>query len=348
MRRWFTRATALALFLAAVEGIFFGFGLLSMQRGNPYLLYAPWRISSAAADLLPTEREASVTGWPRRDEFPTRTHPEVSDKPCGSAWGGSFTRTFDVADAEAWPHLISVGLGCQIDNHGVDGFGLDQTLLQFRQHAPSQSIIILGLSEPMIIADGLSSWTFVSLGQDKEPKISPTKPRFVLDGDRLSLIPRPAPDIDAITRYLTEDMATTDWTSFAFPFSYHVASAIYRKQRREIQFNAASAAADREDMAKLRGLGSALITEMAREATARHNHFVLLLIPSTDFHGALGATLTQFASAAPGICVVDPSSELTEADAAGLRSPSGHFSAAGNQALAAATLRGLKACGITT
>ena len=88
--------------------------------------------------------------------------------------------------------------------------------------------------------------------------------------------------------------------------SFHVATAIYRKLTRTEQFNAASLASPREDMAALRRLGVSLIQTFAREAAVRNNRFVLLLIPSPDIPGRLGRSLTMMMEAVgsqPGICM---------------------------------------------
>ncbi|UGX98398.1 hypothetical protein G6321_00026070 [Bradyrhizobium barranii subsp. barranii] len=347
------RAIGLALFAAIADMMFFGFGLASIARGNPYLLYKPWRLDAEIAAMLPHEREGSFTGWPRQGELPTQPVPKVGTATCGSAWGGSFTQSPDVAAAETWPYLVSQGLGCQIDNHGIGGFSIDQTLLLYREHSRSDSIVILGLIELMLVGAGASSPAFFSLSDDHSPRASLTKPRFVLEKDRLVLIPRPAADVAAIRDAITSDTPAAEWTPLAFPFSFHVATAIYRKLTRTEQFNAASLASPREDMAALRRLGVSLIQTFAREAAVRNNRFVLLLIPSPDIQGELGHSLTMMMEAVgsqPGICIVDPSPELKDAYSRTgmLRTDSGHFSAAGNKALADATLRGLKACGIAT
>jgi hypothetical protein len=82
---------------------------------------------------------------------------------CGSAWGGSFTVGPDVPDTCAWPYLASIKLGCEISNFGVEGFGFDQTLLLFQQSPPHDSLVILGMAQPMITVGGAASWTFIDL-----------------------------------------------------------------------------------------------------------------------------------------------------------------------------------------
>jgi hypothetical protein len=221
-----------ALFLAAIEGIFFVFGAVSMYRGNPYRLYDQARLLAAIDSNLPTERAGSATGWPHQGLFPVRAHPSGDQAQCGTAWGGSFTYADDVADAEAWPHLLSTALGCGVENHGIDGFAVDQTLLHFRQYKAKDHFVILGLAEPMIVADGIASWTFVMLNDDKSPKASVTKPFFTLnDHDQLRLTPRPGPTVDAVNDHIRGDLPARNWTEFKFPFSVRVATAIYRNLR---------------------------------------------------------------------------------------------------------------------
>jgi hypothetical protein len=348
MRRWLSTLAMLALFVAGVEGIFFVFGILSVQRGNPYRLYDAAKLGRALAPLLPREKAAAVTGL-AEGEYRTRPHPDLNVPICGSAWGGSFTWADDVSDAEAWPHLLSSALGCQIDNHGIDAFGIDQTLLYFRQYPTDDGIVILGLASPMIIIDGLASHTFMSLNDDKSPRAAPTKARFILDGDEAKLVPRPPADPHAIEHHITGDFAAADWTKFAFPFSLHVARAIYRKHIRE-SFVDLDTASPHKDMAMLRRLATVLIADFMREARERHNRFAVLLIPSPDYRGDLDPALTEMTNKlAPDLCKIDPTPELSKAASAGsIRTVSGHLTAPANKALADAVVRGLKACGITS
>ncbi|TFV69427.1 hypothetical protein E4K64_33385 [Bradyrhizobium frederickii] len=342
-------AAGLIAFLCAVEAVFFTFGVISMHKGNKYLLYDLERLRSEIKANLEGERNGSITGWPTAGEFPIRPHPSLDLSVCGSAWGGSFTYSDDVSDAEAWPHLLSVALRCQVDNRGVDGFGLDQTLLHYKEHVGKERFVIVGLVEPMITVDQISSWTFISLGPDKQPRANVTKPFFSFDGDRPQLIPRPPADLAAIERHYAKDPSSKDWNVFEFPHSLSVSRAIYRKFTRPLFSDSGPGTPTQRRHTAL------LIAEMARLAQDRGQNFVLLIIPRPEdvldphpwFRDILGGVPNPIS----GLCSIDPTDELRTL---ALNQPnevmtkSGHYSAAGNKAIAAAAARGLRACGLAS
>lgn len=347
------RAVAgLIAFLCAVEALFFAFGIISMRSGNKYLLYDLGRLRAEIRANLEREIQGSVTGWPEVGQFPLRSHPPLEIPVCGSAWGGSFTYSDDVSDAEAWPHVLSIALGCRVDNRGVDGFGLDQTLLHYKEHARNERFAMLALVEPMITVDHISSWTFVELSHDKQPRANVTKPFFTLDGDRLQLTPRPPAEVTAIEQHYAKDEPSKDWNALEFPYSWNVSRAIYRKFTRPLfgDFGPGSPV-----YAPQRLLAARLIAEMAQLARDRHQRFVLLIIPRPedvlDPHLLFQNILSNAPSSIPELCIVDPTDELRSV---ALKTPndlmtkSGHYTAAGNSAIAAAATRGLRACGLAS
>ncbi|MCK1693743.1 hypothetical protein [Bradyrhizobium sp. 144] len=343
----------LIAFLCAVESLFFAFGIISMHNGNKYLLYDLGRFRSEIRANLEAERKGSITGWPQAGQFPIRSHPAIGIVPvCGSAWGGSFTYSDDVSDAEAWPHALSVALGCQVDNRGVDGFGLDQTLIHYKEHAGNERLVILALVEPMITVNQISSWTFTSLGPDKQPRPNLTKPFFMLDGDRPQLTPRPAADPLAIEQHYARDESSKDWNAFEFPYSWSISRAVYRKFTRPLfgDFGPGSPA-----YAPQRRLAAILISEIARLARERNQPFVLLIVPRPedvlDPHLLFQNILDNVPAPIPELCTIDPIDELRSVALTtpnNLVTKSGHYSAAGNAAIAAAAARGLRACGLAS
>ncbi|WP_407122828.1 hypothetical protein [Bradyrhizobium sp. STM 3561] len=338
------------VFLCAAEALFFAFGFISMHNGNKYLLYDLERLRSGIKANLEGERNGSITGWPQAGQFPLRSHPSIELPVCGSAWGGSFTYSDDVSDAEAWPHVLSVALGCQVDNRGVDGFGVDQTLLHYKEHTGDERFVILGLVEPMITVNQVSSWTFVSLGLDKQPRAN--KPFFTLNADRLQLILRPTADPTAIEQHYAKDEASKDWSVFEFPYSWSVSRAIYRKFTR-VPFSNVSPASP--SAAPQRQLAALLIAEMARLARDRNQRFVLLVIPRPEDvlnpHLLFRNVLDSLPAPIPELCTIDPADELRTIalkTPSGVMTKSGHYSAAGNAAIATAAARGLRACGLAS
>lgn len=331
---------------AAIETLFWGFGVLSIQRGNAYRQYYPSALAAQIEANLLRERAAPPTGW--GDGTP-RSHPAVGIMPpCGSAWGGSFTVNDDVSDAEAWPYRLSVKLGCEIENRGVDGFGTDQTLVLFENHLPHDSIVILGMAQPMITVDGASSWTFLEL-DNHLPYARITKPLFRKQSDRLVLIPRPGATVAEIERHYAEDIYGRYWTPLRFPFSLSVVRAMLRKFRGP-DLNV-GAMADLADLRELRAVTVALIARMAEAAKANNNRFVLLLIPRPEDALGPNAAFSDMLKTVPSVCLIDPSEDLKNAvrllpDPASIMTKSKHFDAQANQMLADATAKGLANCGI--
>jgi len=349
------RVAKIVAFLAALEAIFWLFGTLSLHRGNPWRLFDAASLSAEIEANLPTERSAPATGWPAPDARIERPHPPLpTTSRCGSAWGGSFTVGADVSDAEAWPYLASVKLGCKIANFGVDGFGFDQTMLLAEAEMPHNSLIILGMAQPMITVGGASSWTFIDL-RNHQPQAKITKPFFLLTNNELQLERRPAADQPSIMAHYIKDDYGSRWTPFRFPFTAAVSLALYRKFSLPdlLKFGPM---ADLPELAKQRELANATITAVAASAERRGNRFAVLLIPRPeDAANPSSAFAAMFRALAdrmpPSVCMIDPSAAL-QSLAASLEHPNdlltktAHFSAAGNAVLADELVRGLRDCRI--
>jgi hypothetical protein len=344
------RAAKIAAFLVTIEALCWIFGNVSIYRGNPYRFFDRSELARQIETHLQAERDAPATGW---GALTARPHPVLSTKSCGSAWGGSFTLAADVLDNQAWPYLASVKLGCSINNLGVEGFGFDQTLLLFRTNPVRESIVILGMSQPMISVGGASSWAFLEL-QNHLPQWKLTKPLFRIEDEILRLYPRPAPTVDAILDHYHNDDYARGWTALQFPFTLSLARALYRKRAAPdlLRFGPME---NRPELKAEREVAIDTIAAMAKAAAENQDRFVVLLIPrpedSEKPDQAFAAMLPELAKRSPQACLIDPSPEIQRA-ASRLSSPgeimtaSSHFGAAGNAALADALLRGLADCGI--
>lgn len=347
-------AAKLVVFIAAVEATFWLFGTISIHRGNPWRLFDPVLLAAGVEANLPVERHAPAAGWPVPEATIERAHPATAMRRCGSAWGGSFTVSDDVADAEAWPYLGSVRLGCEIANVGVDGFGFDQTLILLEQRMPRDSLVILGMSQPMITVGGASSWSFLDL-KNRQPQASTTKPFFRLIDGGLRLEPRPTPEVSAIIAHYRSDDFGSRWTPFRFPFTVSVSLALYRKfsELDPLQLSAMDPA---PEIRRQRDLANATIAAMAAAALRNGNRFAVLLIPRPEdaaspspHFAAMFHALGQMVP--PDVCLIDPSAELQSAVASlehplDIMTKSSHYAPAGNAALAAALVRGLADCRI--
>jgi hypothetical protein len=337
-----------ALFILLVDGIFGLFGVISIWRGNPYRLYYRARLASEVESALPKERGAPDTGWPAEGIKLERDHPPLPRK-CGSAWGGSFTLSPDVPDESAWPYLVSKALGCEIANYGVPAYAIDQTFLLYQKYSKPDSLVVLGMSMPMITTAAVSSLTFMDL-KDGLPGANMTKPFFTLDGDKLVLHRRPEPTVKAILDYYKQDGYGGLWTPLTFPFTRSVIRAVHLKMVAPDMMHDGSMS---PGFTHYRAVASATIAAMASDAIARGDHFVLLMIPPPiSPSGSFGEMLRAAVAPIPGVCFVDPTEEINKAkaklaNAAEIATESGHFSATGDAAIASALVRGIAGCGIS-
>ena len=126
------------------------------------------------------------------------------------AFGDSFTHGDDVPGDATWEHALFARTGRPVVNFGVPGYGVDQALLRYRDIGPAwrSSVVFIGF-----MADNIGRHV-----NRYRPFLWPAdrmffvKPRFELDGDRLTLIPSPfhaddeylAPGLEARLRAVGE------------------------------------------------------------------------------------------------------------------------------------------------
>src|SRR5690348_10974780 len=155
-RRALFVGVGLLLAFAAVEAQSYAFARLSIANGNSFLFYQP-DIFDITKEQFATENTAGPLGWKTDAARPQSTEHSPT---CGSAFGDSMTYGAEVKDDEAWVHLLSELLGCNIRNFGVGGYGLDQAALRYEMTPPSGNFVILGLFIEMLRRDVAASWTF--------------------------------------------------------------------------------------------------------------------------------------------------------------------------------------------
>ena len=117
----------LLLIFIAVEIQSYAFGKLSIANGNSFQFYQA-DVFDLAPEQLARENTASPLGW--QSNAPRPQSSELSPS-CGSAFGDSMTHGDEVTDDEAWLHRLSERLGCNVQNFGVGGYGLDQAALRY-------------------------------------------------------------------------------------------------------------------------------------------------------------------------------------------------------------------------
>jgi len=123
----------------------------------------------------------------RRD--PATPDPEPGQPTWALAFGDSFTHCDDVPGDATWQHFLARQTGRSVVNFGVPAYGVDQALLRYRRvraEWPSR-VVLIGF-----MADNIARHV-----NRYRPFISPreqvffAKPRFVLRGERLELLPQP-------------------------------------------------------------------------------------------------------------------------------------------------------------
>jgi hypothetical protein len=337
--------------LVIVDLIFLGFGALSIWRGNPFLLYYPSLFSEMTAEQISAEARGSSTGWPLQRTV--RLQPSPEPKTCGAAIGGSFTFADDVGDSEAWPAVLSQAIGCSVDNLGIDGFGLDQAVVYYQEGRRSDRFVIIGISPAMFLMDGAASWTFYTLGPEHLPTVRTTKPFYLLNpAGELTYVQRPSPERAAIEAHHAHDLFRTMWTPLKPPFSLHVAYAIYNKWfvPRAADTNLADSVGPAVELRRL----AWQILRQSFDNKRTEPRVVILMIPTPEYSlnpvPDYASYLNEIRSTLPTACLIDAHPHLHEVlkdhPLNTARTSSGHYSAAGNAALASAVAAGLKSCGI--
>lgn len=271
-------------------------------------------------------------------------------------FGCSFTFGTEVAGDEAWPDRLEAALGEDVEviNLGVPGYGLDQAFLRWRRLGPT-----LRADEVWLGFMPAAAARNVNLYRPALRPWSPTvafKPRFELDAQgALLAVPQPC-------RSLTELLALVDdpdrFVAAVAPHDAFVArwpSAWARQGSFVWHWSATSRlfvtllctrnrdphvllADPTGEVAKVT---AAIGEQMAREVHASGAAFRILLLPDRDGLRALRAgghaswqrLVERWRGA--GIRVDDPGDALDPGDAAAW-SEGGHYSAAGNAAVARA------------
>jgi hypothetical protein len=106
-----------------------------------------------------------------------------------ATYGDSFCYCADVGDAHTWQTRLGESLGAGVLNFGVAGYGTDQAFLKYElnEAAAAPSIVML-----CILPDDINRIvnvfrTFYAPGD----RVGLTKPRYVLEGDSIKLLPNP-------------------------------------------------------------------------------------------------------------------------------------------------------------
>ena len=343
----------LILLILTVDLLCGGFAVLSIKAGNGFLFYYPSLYKNITDTFLASENAAPPTGWLKDDMG--RQQPSLQKRECGVALGDSFTYAEDVEDADAWPHLLSVALGCSIDNLGVGGYGLDQAYLRYLPLTRKDHVVIIGLYHHMLRRNGAASYTFFAgQGTDHLPTIDMTKPVFRLGGERLELIPRPVAPIsrESIAAHHKLDFYEKFWTPLRFPFSISVVSAVYKHFFWPRMTTDIFSGNPRFE--PVMAVSYKILAAADAMTNGRGARLVIAMIP-TPADAANGRAsyenmIPALNRAAPNACVIDLHPALHDLSMKigvdMIHSKRGHYNAPANKVIAETVAKGMFDCGI--
>jgi hypothetical protein len=348
-----------------------------LSRGTArFLFYQPPALTAAEYERYLAIRDPEL-GWPaprdiggaRYDADGSRPVPAFPDPghECVSLYGDSFTYSPEVSDAEAWGNVLAQQLGCRVANFGVEAYGTDQAVLRFERNQQDRApVTILGF----FVRDVLRNVTQY-LHFDFTTMPTAFKPRFVLDGDGLRLVPLPriaAADLSAFAerpeRFLTHETflpgSRFGPARIAFPYSVLLTRLITSERVRARIAGRPSWADFLTPGHPSRGLEVTvgIMNRFAADCGARGKHCLVVVFPSPssyDYLATTGVSPTNDLTTAltrAGIDHLDltagfarhlgsrPYSEL-------LASPEGHHDVEGDRVVASLVGEHLAARGLT-
>lgn len=273
-----------------------------------------------------------------------RAGPAGLVRPCASVFGDSFAHADEVSDREAWPFLLSERLGCEVENFGVGGYGLDQAYLKYLKYRPRGELVIVVLSQEMLRRNFAASWRFYASIPNALPK-----PFFRLLDGTLKLEKSPAElNSESIRAHHVHDRYAKPFV-VEFPYSIALARVLYYRivktayaQNRIEPFETVWTDPDAV------GLSSAIVQNFVTAASADGKRVALVPLPSPE-HVATGrAPYRDFVAGLerpnPNLCIIDPFAALLakHQSVGALRAPDGHFNKDGNQAIASAIFNAIR------
>ena len=280
----------------------------------PVLLYVPPHIDHEEWQHYLHERDP-VLGWPSKRALASAEHDHSGSRPvpayptpgdeCVTLYGDSYTYGSEVSDAQAWGNELARRLGCRVGNFGVGGYGTDQSLLRFTGNSLDMApVSILGLF-PVNMMRNVNQYRHLRTGD------SPLgfKPRFVVDGDSLRLIPKPDPAFVEL-QYLRSDLrrllpheafqpgTTVGPVPFQFPFTLTIARLLLHDQVRSWLLDRPSWMdfLDNDHSSQARQVTTEICHRFVEECRARNKDCFVLLLPtpsSYDYYKATGRLVME-------------------------------------------------------
>jgi hypothetical protein len=339
------------MLLLIMELMSWGFAAAATRFG--ILHFYPTDIfAHVTPDQLAQSAGSNGLGWPSHDD--PRSAPPEPGPVCGSAIGDSFTFGGEVEEGEAWVHLLSQRLGCRVVNYGVSGYGLDQAVMRYERIAPAGNLVVLGLFTEMPRRSVAASWMFYAPAEP--PVYSNVKPYFTLASPDLRLhpIPQPLTRETVVTHHAHDYYMNLVWTAYRFPYSFQVASALYKRVLRAAEYGLLTDAFWGEAHPSGSGVLTRRLVDRLMETTRRQGRqTVIVLMQHVDRLASDTPHYDKFADdlrTRGDVCVIDTKPALrAQASQVGrqaLRAPNGHYTALGNVTIADVVAAGLAQCGI--
>jgi hypothetical protein len=352
MNRSFKFWIAMVLIIVAViELQAWAFTHLALRFGA-LRFYSAGIFSGLSDEALSRAAPRGALGWPEDDA--ARAAPSDQLPVCGSAFGDSLTYGAEVADDEAWVHLLSLRLGCRVANYGVSAYGLDQSVLRHERIATAGDVVILGVYIEMIRRSVAASWTFYAPSHPMT--LDSVKPYFTVAGDSLRLRPIPEPlTREAIAVHHAGDhFMQRVATPVQFPYTVAAAKALWLRVFNIDDYRRHSDIYARTDHRSGSGvIARRLIDRMAATARARNARVAVVLMPHAERVTMESAPYDEFAAdlrRRGDLCVIDTKPFLGDhARTLGGKlptEPKGHHGPLGNRLIADAVAAGLRACGM--
>ena len=277
---------------------------LRVLAARGYLLQEAPVDEATLRDYL--EHRDPLIGWSPRTTSPDETYdengvrrsiafPERSATPCVAIYGDSFTFGAEGPPEHAFPDQLARRLDCPVNNYGVPGYGTDQALLRFRETPNTADVAILAHHAVDIVrnVNRLRNFLGGAIGLG-------FKPRFRLEGDDLVLVPLPVFETLEEVHALTHAPARLEHEFFfpggpsgqvrpGFPHTLGLlrlpTNWRVRAQLRGLPPHGPFY--DREHPSAALPLTTAILEHFAREAAARGQAPVVLLLPGDKDLAAL-------------------------------------------------------------
>ena len=278
------------LVFSVIEGLAFAVGWNLQSRGVFYRAPSVENYGHYLAERHP------LLGWPTRaarellDPSGSRWIPAYPEPghACVSLYGDSFTASIPVSDEDSWPNLLSQRLACRVANYGVGGYGTDQAYLRFKHNLADEAPITVLVHFVEDVRRNVNQLRNL-VGQNRQILF---KPRFVLDGDALALVPLPSPRREEVEawvadpgRYLEHEYfvpgGASGITTLRFPFTLSILSGFQNEHVRaklagetvRSRFYAAS------HPSGALAVTGAILREFRGDALARGKKPVILILP---------------------------------------------------------------------